>query len=87
MQDSYLLIANHLRDIHHSLLEKIKNEKLRPRWIMAEDGTVEEIFPLIILAQLLEKMGGEKSQNTDERLMEIEKNLYAQMGTTGNAQQ
>ena len=75
MHDSYLLIANQLRDFHHNLHEHILNDtKNRPKWTLDEKGRIEQIYPLLILADLLEKLGGNVN-SIESRLSDMEKAL------------
>jgi hypothetical protein len=61
MKDAYLLIANHIRDLHHSLTTKILTSKTHsPSWKISQlqgEDVVDELFPFLGLASLLEKMG------------------------------
>lgn len=75
MNDSYLLIANHIKDLHHLLSEKIKSSRTHsPKWIVT-DGIVEEIVPFLALANLLDKLGGNYQNSSDERLMNLEQSF------------
>lgn len=66
-KDIYLLIANHLRDIHHSLESKILSSKTRnPKWevekINETADMVVELSSLFGLVALLEKLAGSPEQ-------------------------
>lgn len=75
MGDTYLLIANQLKDFHHLWSEKIKNSKTNsPKWIVSE-GIVEELAPLLILANLLDKLGGNIQENSIDKLNNLENYL------------
>lgn len=67
-RDIYWLIANQLRDIHLQLEEKIKSSRTHsPKWAVSQiEGTntfmVEELSPLVGIADLLEKLAGPLTQ-------------------------
>ena len=67
-RDIYLLVANHLRDIHHSLQSKIIESKAHnPKWaVEKENSMVVELSPLYGLVVLLERLasGQEQQQAT-----------------------
>ena len=67
-RDNYYFLANHLRDIHAQLEEKIKNHRTHsPKWVVGQvKGTdmvlVEELSSLLGIAILLEKLAGPLDQ-------------------------
>jgi hypothetical protein len=66
-KDIYLILANHLEDIHHALAELImRDPKRRPSWTVTEKTQipVEELAPLIGLVTLLNNLA--KSQTAQE---------------------
>ena len=69
-KDIYLLIANHLRDIHHSLESKILSSKTHnPKWdverVNEMTDMVVELSSLFGLAELLQKIASpEQAQPT-----------------------
>lgn len=70
-KDVYLLVANHLRDIHHALEEKIlASRTFSPKWetqkIDPETEMVVELSSLLGIVVLLEKLAssGEREQVT-----------------------
>lgn len=67
-KDNYLLIANHLRDIHHSLESKILNSKTHnPKWevekVNETTDMVVELSSLFGLVALLEKLANPSEQS------------------------
>lgn len=67
-RDNYLLIANHLRDIHHALEEKIVNSRTHsPKWevqVVSAEQRVVELSSLLGIAMLLEKLAGSTEQQS-----------------------
>ena len=68
-KDAYLLIANHLRDIHNVLEDKILSSRTHsPKWTVQRlNETTEmvvELSQMIGIATLLEKLAGGQEQQS-----------------------